>query len=84
MHKRKKYLVYPPGYSPLVGNYKVRNSRYQALKLAEKFGLGSVVDVAIYYHQAARSKWVGVSGREVFVIGEAFRTNSAQIPHSTT
>ena len=60
MHKRKRYLVYPPDYSfdriPYK-KYKVVYSRGKAWKLAKKLGEGTFVMLDIMTFPRKRSMW---------------------------
>ena len=56
MHRRKKYLIYPPYYQP-GDDFDVRYSKLQALKVAVKMGTGASVDVSICIHPARCKQW---------------------------
>lgn len=56
MHRRKKYLIYPPDYLPGDG-FVVRHSKRQALKAAVRMGDGASVDVCIDIHPARCKQW---------------------------
>jgi hypothetical protein len=56
MHRRKKFLVYPPNYKPGDG-FVIRHSKLQAWKVAVRFGVGASVDVDIQLHPARRKYW---------------------------
>jgi hypothetical protein len=61
MHRRKKFLIYPPNYKPGEG-YKVRHSKFQAWKEAVRMGAGAGVDVCVQIHPAARKNWISSTG----------------------
>lgn len=61
MHKRKKYIVYPPDYAD-DGNYMVCSSKYQALKKAFKLGVGAQVFYRIDHYAKKHMMWVSSSG----------------------
>lgn len=56
MHKRKKFLVYPPNYKPGDG-YKAYHSRLQAWKASMRLGEGTSVDVIICSYLGPRVFW---------------------------
>jgi len=56
MHRRKKYLIYPPYYQP-GDSVEVRHSKLQALKEAVRMGDGASVDVCIDIHPARCKQW---------------------------
>lgn len=56
MHNRKRYLVYPPNYTPGVG-YAVCFSKYQAWKVAVRMGAGASVDVLTHTHPGRCKDW---------------------------
>lgn len=56
MHRRKKYLIYPPYYQP-GDSVEVRHSKRQALKAAVRMGDGASVDVSVYIHPARGKFW---------------------------
>ena len=60
MHKRKRYLVYPPDYSynrVPYRKYKVVYSRLQAWKVACKMGEGSSIMVVLNNHPRKKVMW---------------------------
>lgn len=57
MHRRKKYVVYPPNYKPGDG-FVMCNSKFQAWKTAVKFGVGASVDVQINIHPSRCKNWI--------------------------
>ena len=61
MHKRKKFLIYPPNYKPGDG-FKVRHSKFQAWKVAMRMGIGAGIDVCVHIHPAARKNWTSSQG----------------------
>lgn len=56
MHRRKKFLIYPPNYKPGDG-FVVRSSKLQAWKAARRMGVGASVDVGIQIHPARGKSW---------------------------
>jgi hypothetical protein len=66
MHRRKRFLVYPPDYKPGRGRYKVTHSKYQAMKMARRMGDGSEVDESVHVHPSRCKPWcsAGGTGRE--------------------
>lgn len=67
MHKRKKYLIYPPGYE-FGGNYKVRYSKRQAWKVAVRMGEGAEIDVEVTTYPAPRKFWISCSSKPLWVL----------------
>lgn len=61
MHRRKRFLIYPPNYTPGDG-YVVRFSKRQAWKVAVKMGVGASVDVAVHLHPGKHKHWIESSG----------------------
>lgn len=61
MHKRKKFLIYPPNYKPGDG-YKTCSSKLQAWKIAVKLGEGAGVDVCVQTHDKPFSGWTSSIG----------------------
>ncbi len=56
MHKRKKYLIYPPSYKPGDGYYAAR-SIGAAKKIAYRIGSGAEIAVQITHHPAKFKLW---------------------------
>lgn len=67
MHRRKKFLIYPPNYTPGDG-YQVRHSRLQAWKAAVRMGEGASVDVSTQTHPAPHANWISSSSRPLWVL----------------
>jgi len=63
MHRRKKYIIYKPGYNPLTDMPKTRYSKYQALKCAARLGAGAQVMVCIYQYPGPFKMWTGTWSR---------------------
>ena len=58
MHRRKRFVVYPPNYQPLTRmRYRVFRSKRQALKQARRWGTGATMMDAIYIHPKPRTSW---------------------------
>ena len=68
MHIRKRFLIYPPGYTPKKGNFQVRYSRLQAWKLARRLGEGTEVNVSIYTYPGSHTYWDGFSTEPLWEI----------------
>jgi hypothetical protein len=65
MHRRKRFLVYPPDYKPGTGKYKVTHSKFQAMKVARRMGDGAEVNERIRVHLKPRCAWTSsFNGRE--------------------
>lgn len=59
MHRRKRFLVYPPGYAPLGSRrYVVCASLRQAKITARRMGAGAEIDEAICVHLRKHTQWV--------------------------
>lgn len=58
MHKRKKYLIYPPSYNPGDGYYAAR-SLGEAKKIAYRIGSGSEISVQVNHHPSKFKPWTG-------------------------
>ncbi len=67
MHRRKRFLIYPPDYQPGDG-YIIRYSKYQAWKSAIKLGAGSAIDIRIHIHPAPFKGWISSKGKHLWVI----------------
>ena len=63
MHRRKKYIIYKPGYNPLTDMPKTRYSKYQALKCAARLGAGAQIMVCYYHHPRPFKMWTGTWSR---------------------
>ncbi|MGZ8953864.1 MAG: hypothetical protein ACXW0Q_04205 [Methylovulum sp.] len=61
MHRRKRFLIYPPNYKPGDG-FLVRHSKLQAWKAATRMGVGACVDVSVHTHPGRRQPWNSSSG----------------------
>lgn len=56
MHRRKKFIIYPPDYQP-GDSFEVRYSKRQALKEAVRMGIDASVDVSVYIHPSRGKLW---------------------------
>jgi hypothetical protein len=70
MHRRKRFLIYPPNYQPGDG-YLVRYSKFQAWKAGVRLGAGAAIDVSVHTHPAPFKNWTSSAGRVLWNVTDA-------------
>lgn len=70
-HRRKQWIIYPPGYVPGISSYKCSRSKKKAWRIALEMGQGAEIHERIHEHPAPRKPWCsGYIGRIYFVGGD--------------